>query len=147
MQIPSPLLVPMHRGIWIHPSLVSHGHLWIYSVLVEQHDFRRIRASLAAPKLERYNNICQVLMHLSCLNAHLESLYFDPLSNYSPFLSNFVKFVHLLFVFVGIVGTIVLPVLGAVPDGCIVVFSGLGARDQVESQVCTGTVRVNSSLQ
>jgi hypothetical protein len=30
----------------------------------------------------------------------------------------------------GVVGSIVLPVLGAVPDGCIVLFSGLGPNAQ-----------------
>jgi hypothetical protein len=35
----------------------------------------------------------------------------------------------------GIVGSVVLPVLGAVPDGAIVLFSGLGARAIVEQQV------------
>ena len=39
---------------------------------------------------------------------------------------------------VGIVGSIVLPVLGAVPDGAIVLFSGMGPRDQVEQQVAVG---------
>eukprot|EP00042_Codosiga_hollandica_P030140 m.173729 g.173729 ORF g.173729 m.173729 type:complete len:609 (-) comp53275_c1_seq1:41-1867(-) len=38
----------------------------------------------------------------------------------------------------GIVGTVVLPVLGAVPDGCIVIFSGLGARKDVETQIAVG---------
>ena len=37
---------------------------------------------------------------------------------------------------VDIVGTVVLPILGAVPDGCVVIFSGLGARDVVLTQVC-----------
>lgn len=31
----------------------------------------------------------------------------------------------------GIVGSVVLPVLGAVPDGCIVLFSGIGPNAQV----------------
>ena len=34
-----------------------------------------------------------------------------------------------------IVGSVVLPVLGAVPDGAIVLFSGMGAVDVVEQQV------------
>ena len=38
----------------------------------------------------------------------------------------------------GIVGSVVLPVLGAVPDGAIVLFSGMGPRDQVEQQVAVG---------
>lgn len=31
----------------------------------------------------------------------------------------------------GIVGSVVLPILGAVPDGCIVLFSGMGPNAQV----------------
>jgi hypothetical protein len=33
----------------------------------------------------------------------------------------------------GIVGSVVLPVLGAVPDGAIVLFSGMGPADQVQA--------------
>mmetsp|Transcript_62393 Transcript_62393/g.115817 ORF Transcript_62393/g.115817 Transcript_62393/m.115817 type:complete len:610 (-) Transcript_62393:59-1888(-) len=40
--------------------------------------------------------------------------------------------------FAGIIGSIVLPVLGAVPDGAIVLFSGLGPKDQVEQQLSVG---------
>eukprot|EP00294_Goniomonas_avonlea_P015987 CAMPEP_0114551690 /NCGR_PEP_ID=MMETSP0114-20121206/6736_1 /TAXON_ID=31324 /ORGANISM="Goniomonas sp, Strain m" /LENGTH=569 /DNA_ID=CAMNT_0001736537 /DNA_START=19 /DNA_END=1728 /DNA_ORIENTATION=- len=38
----------------------------------------------------------------------------------------------------GIVGSIVLPVLGAVPDGAIVLFSGFGPKDQVQEQLAVG---------
>lgn len=38
----------------------------------------------------------------------------------------------------GLVGSVVLPVLGAVPDGCIVLFSGLGPRSEVEEQLKVG---------
>jgi len=38
----------------------------------------------------------------------------------------------------GIVGSIVLPVLGAVPDGAIVLFSGFGAPEQVQAQLNVG---------
>lgn len=40
--------------------------------------------------------------------------------------------------FTGIVGSVVLPVLGAVPDGAIVLFSGLGSKDEVQTQVAVG---------
>lgn len=38
----------------------------------------------------------------------------------------------------GIVGSIILPILGAVPDGAIVLFSGLGPREEVQSNVAVG---------
>jgi len=38
----------------------------------------------------------------------------------------------------GIVGSVVLPVLGAVPDGAIVLFSGLGPADEVKEQIAVG---------
>jgi len=39
-----------------------------------------------------------------------------------------------------VVGSIVLPVLGAVPDGCMVAFSGMGAHPQKEVAVGIGTL-------
>lgn len=38
----------------------------------------------------------------------------------------------------GVVGSVVLPVLGAVPDGAIVLFSGLGDIEEVEQQLSIG---------
>lgn len=38
----------------------------------------------------------------------------------------------------GIVGSVVLPVLGAVPDGAIVLFSGLGPKDVAQQQLSVG---------
>eukprot|EP00931_Biecheleriopsis_adriatica_P120024 TRINITY_DN95176_c0_g1_i1.p1 TRINITY_DN95176_c0_g1~~TRINITY_DN95176_c0_g1_i1.p1 ORF type:complete len:603 (-),score=114.91 TRINITY_DN95176_c0_g1_i1:25-1632(-) len=38
----------------------------------------------------------------------------------------------------GIVGPVVLPILGAVPDGLIILFSGLGPKDVAEQQVSVG---------
>ena len=38
----------------------------------------------------------------------------------------------------GIVGSVVLPVLGAVPDGMIVLFSGLGPREEAQEQLSVG---------
>ena len=38
----------------------------------------------------------------------------------------------------GLVGSVVLPILGAVPDGAIVLFSGLGPRKEVASQIGVG---------
>jgi hypothetical protein len=38
----------------------------------------------------------------------------------------------------GMVGSIVLPVLGAVPDGMMVLFSGLGARMDAQEQLAVG---------
>lgn len=38
----------------------------------------------------------------------------------------------------GIVGSVVLPVLGAVPDGAIVLFSGLGPASEVKEQIAVG---------
>jgi hypothetical protein len=40
----------------------------------------------------------------------------------------------------GIVGSIVLPVLGAVPDGCIVLFSGIGSDAQESLNVGIGAL-------
>eukprot|EP01035_Chromulina_nebulosa_P030274 gene30274-40240_t len=40
----------------------------------------------------------------------------------------------------GLVGSVVLPVLGAVPDGCIVLFSGLGPDAQVQLSVGVGAL-------
>lgn len=40
----------------------------------------------------------------------------------------------------GIVGSIVLPVLGAVPDGCIVLFSGIGSDAQENLSVGIGAL-------
>ena len=37
----------------------------------------------------------------------------------------------------GIVGPVVLPILGAVPDGAIVIFSGLGPIAEAQDQVAT----------
>ena len=42
--------------------------------------------------------------------------------------------------YAGIVGSIVLPVLGAVPDGCIVLFSGLGPQAQSTLNVGVGAL-------
>ena len=38
----------------------------------------------------------------------------------------------------GIVGSVVLPILGAVPDGAIMLFSGLGPDAQEQMQVGVG---------
>lgn len=38
----------------------------------------------------------------------------------------------------GLIGSVVLPVLGAVPDGAIVLFSGMGPPDVVKEQVTVG---------
>jgi len=38
----------------------------------------------------------------------------------------------------GIVGSVVLPILGAVPDGMIVLFSGLGERSEAQEQLSVG---------
>jgi len=38
----------------------------------------------------------------------------------------------------GIVGSVVLPVLGAVPDGAIVLFSGMGSAEEVKEQIAVG---------
>ena len=40
----------------------------------------------------------------------------------------------------GLVGTVVLPILGAVPDGAIVIFSGLGADAQQQMNVGVGAL-------
>lgn len=40
----------------------------------------------------------------------------------------------------GLVGSVVLPILGAVPDGCIVLFSGLGPNAQEELSVGVGAL-------
>lgn len=40
----------------------------------------------------------------------------------------------------GIVGSVVLPILGAVPDGCIVLFSGLGPNAQEQLSVGVGAL-------
>ena len=37
----------------------------------------------------------------------------------------------------GLIGSVVLPVLGAVPDGCMVLFSGLGPGAQGEGNILT----------
>ena len=44
----------------------------------------------------------------------------------------------------GIVGPVVLPILGAVPDGAIVVFSGLGPIAQAQAQA-SGSLTPNVS--
>jgi len=41
----------------------------------------------------------------------------------------------LVYFVTGIVGSIVLPVLGAVPDGAIVLFSGLGSNAQYQVHI------------
>lgn len=46
----------------------------------------------------------------------------------------------------GIVGSIVLPVLGAIPDGCIVFFSGLGDNAQEEIAVGVGALAGSTSM-
>lgn len=45
-----------------------------------------------------------------------------------------------------IVGSIVLPVLGAIPDGCIVFFSGLGENAQEEISVGVGALAGSTSM-
>ena len=40
----------------------------------------------------------------------------------------------------GVIGSVVLPVLGAVPDGCIVLFSGMGPDAQSQLDVGVGTL-------
>jgi Ca2+/Na+ antiporter len=46
----------------------------------------------------------------------------------------------------GIVGSVVLPVLGAIPDGCIVFFSGLGDNAQEEIAVGVGALAGSTSM-
>lgn len=46
--------------------------------------------------------------------------------------------------FAGIVGSVVLPVLGAVPDGCIVLFSGMGPDAQ--ENLCKWRIVALSSI-
>jgi hypothetical protein len=48
--------------------------------------------------------------------------------------------------FAGIVGSIVLPILGAVPDGCIVLFSGMGPDAQNQLAVGVGALGKPISL-
>ena len=43
-------------------------------------------------------------------------------------------------------GSVVLPILGAVPDGCIVLFSGLGPNAEEELAVGIGAVQVDGAL-
>ena len=40
----------------------------------------------------------------------------------------------------GVVGTLVLPILGAVPDGAIVLFSGMGPQAQAQLSVGVGAL-------
>lgn len=46
----------------------------------------------------------------------------------------------------GIVGSIVLPILGAVPDGCIVLFSGMGPDAQNQLAVGVGALGKKSFI-
>lgn len=42
----------------------------------------------------------------------------------------------------GLIGGLVLPVMGAIPDGAMVLFSGLGAHAQTQLKVGVGTLAV-----
>lgn len=46
----------------------------------------------------------------------------------------------------GLIGGLVLPIMGAVPDGAIVLFSGLGANAQEQLKVGVGTLAVRAIL-
>lgn len=48
----------------------------------------------------------------------------------SNFISDGSELLLLVPAWAGLIGSVVLPVLGAVPDGCIVLFSGLGPDAQ-----------------
>lgn len=74
---------------------------------------------------------CQI-MFLFCVYGYVLAYASDMISNGSDLLL-------LVPEYAGVVGSIVLPVLGAVPDGMLILFSGMG--DDAQNQL---SVRVNS---
>jgi len=60
------------------------------------------------------------------------------LSKSSAMISDGSELLLLIPALAGIVGSVVLPVLGAVPDGAIVLFSGMGTKDEVAAQIGVG---------
>eukprot|EP00026_Physarum_polycephalum_P005161 Phypoly_transcript_05190.p1 GENE.Phypoly_transcript_05190~~Phypoly_transcript_05190.p1 ORF type:complete len:592 (+),score=139.22 Phypoly_transcript_05190:164-1939(+) len=60
------------------------------------------------------------------------------LSKASALISDGSELLLLIPALAGIVGSVVLPVLGAVPDGAIVLFSGMGTADEVKEQIAVG---------
>lgn len=60
------------------------------------------------------------------------------LSKSSALISDGSELLLLIPALAGIVGSVVLPVLGAVPDGAIVLFSGMGTPEEVRAQINVG---------
>jgi hypothetical protein len=77
-------------------------------------------------------NLSQILF-LGCTYAYLLYVGSDMISNGSELLL-------LVPSYAAIVGSIILPVLGAVPDGMMVLFSGTGENAEKEIMVGVGTL-------
>eukprot|EP01013_Petalomonas_cantuscygni_P031123 TRINITY_DN57274_c0_g1_i1.p1 TRINITY_DN57274_c0_g1~~TRINITY_DN57274_c0_g1_i1.p1 ORF type:complete len:607 (-),score=155.12 TRINITY_DN57274_c0_g1_i1:239-2059(-) len=68
----------------------------------------------------------------------LGAVYGSILKTASQYISDGSELLLLIPSLAGLVGTVVLPILGAVPDGAIVLFSGIGPIDTVQEQVAVG---------
>ena len=73
------------------------------------------------------------LLTLGCLYAYL-------LCYASNLISDGSELLLLVPAYASLVGSVVIPVLGAVPDGCIVLFSGLGDNAEEELSVGVGVL-------
>jgi len=73
------------------------------------------------------------LISLGCVYAYLLCLG-------SAYISDGSELLLLVPSYASLVGSVVIPVLGAVPDGCIVLFSGMGANAAVELNVGVGVL-------
>ncbi len=81
---------------------------------------------------EGVHGFCQLLT-VGCLYSYI--LYYA-----SNLISDGSELLLLVPSLAGLVGSVVLPILGAVPDGCIVLFSGLGPNAQEELSVGVGAL-------
>lgn len=116
--------------------MFDFGH-WLVLRLVEEKNYTALCSQMgffidveALP--EGFDGFCQVIFLFVC--------YGYVLMNASNLISDGSELLLLVPAYAGIVGSVVLPILGAVPDGCIILFSGMGPNAQEQLAVGVGAL-------
>lgn len=130
---------------FIDPSSLPGGRAWIASC----------DASFAAAANSTSTAAASLPEHLGCTHGAsggliqvltLLAVYGTVLYTASNLIANGSELLLLVPSLRSIVGSVVLPVLGAIPDGCIVFFSGLGDNAQEEIAVGVGALAGSTAM-
>lgn len=128
-------------GLFIEPSSLPGGREWARAcsaaLKVEGAAGERLQEGLACAS----SSVAGLIQVLSLLAVYGFILY-----NASGLIASGSELLLLVPSLRNIVGSVVLPVLGAVPDGCIVFFSGLGKNAQEEIAVGVGALAGSTSM-